>query len=159
MSSVFYDSPIGVLLIREENSLITHVSFTNRTKGSIETSSQCLISCMAELDLYFNRQLMQFTVPVCLKGSDFRVNCWQALMAIPYGQTVSYRQQAEAIGRPRAYRAVGGANHHNPIAIIVPCHRVIGADGGLTGYGGGIEIKKYLLDLERETLSNLGNIL
>ena len=80
-----------------------------------------------------------------MEGTAFRLQCWQALRTIPYGETISYSEQARRIGNPRAVRAVGGANHHNPISIVVPCHRVIGADGSLTGYGGGVDKKAWLL--------------
>ena len=86
------------------------------------------------------------------ESTDFQKAAWQALMEIPYGQTWTYRQQAESIGKPKAVRAIGMANHRNPIPIFIPCHRVIGADGSLTGYGGGLEIKQSLLDLERLTV-------
>ena len=102
-----------------------------------------------ELDAYFEGKLKQFTVPLCLKGTDFRKSVWEALRTIPYGETINYKQLAERINYHLAIRAVGGANHHNPISIIVPCHRVIGADGKLTGYGGGLDAKQFLLDLEK----------
>jgi len=84
-----------------------------------------------------------------MRGTDFQKKCWQALLTIPYGHTCSYAQLAQQVGSPRGFRAVGQANHHNPIAIIVPCHRVITSDGTLGGYGGGLAIKKMLLDLEK----------
>ena len=86
------------------------------------------------------------------EGTEFQKAAWQALMEIPYGETRTYKQQAESIGKPKALRAIGMANHRNPIPIFIPCHRVIGADGSLTGYGGGLQIKRTLLDLERRTL-------
>lgn len=101
-----------------------------------------------ELDRYFDHQLCEFTVPLDLRGTPFQVAVWRGLLQIPYGTTRSYAQLAAAVGRPRASRAVGQANHVNPLAIIVPCHRVIGADGSLTGYGGGLDRKRWLLAWE-----------
>ena len=103
----------------------------------------------AQLRAYFNRQLTQFDLPLAPVGTPFQLKVWQALRAIPYGELVSYKTIAESVGNPKAVRAVGGANAKNPIPIIVPCHRVIGSDGSLTGFGGGLETKKRLIDLER----------
>jgi AraC family transcriptional regulator of adaptative response/methylated-DNA-[protein]-cysteine methyltransferase len=103
-----------------------------------------------ELAAYFRGERRQFAVPLAFAGSEFQRAAWRALLEIPYGETRSYLQQARALGRPAAVRAVGRANGDNPIAIIVPCHRVLGADGQLTGYGGGLWRKRYLLDLEQD---------
>ncbi|MBI1362443.1 MAG: methylated-DNA--[protein]-cysteine S-methyltransferase [Proteobacteria bacterium] len=109
-----------------------------------------LKQALAELKEYFAGKRTTFDVPVAFDhGTDFQRQCWEALKAIPYGKTYSYGEQAGRIGRPKAVRAVGGANGQNPISIIVPCHRVVGADGSLTGFGGGIERKAYLLNLEQ----------
>ncbi len=105
-----------------------------------------------QLEAYFAGELTEFDVPLRLEGSTFQRQVWEGLRAIPYGTTCSYGQLADRIGKPGAARAVGLANGRNPIGIIVPCHRVIGAGGGLTGYGGGLDRKKLLLDLERATL-------
>src|SRR5262249_14739893 len=101
-----------------------------------------------ELLAYFRGELREFTFPLDLEGTSFQKDCWEALLSIPYGETCSYAELAKKIGRPNAFRAVGQANHRNPVAIVVPCHRVIGASGSLTGYGGGMEIKEKLLRLE-----------
>lgn len=101
-----------------------------------------------QLDEYFSGKRKQFTFPLDLRGTDFQVACWQALLAIPYGETRTYADIARAVGRPQGFRAVGMANNRNPIAIVVPCHRVIASDGTLCGYGGGLEIKRKLLELE-----------
>jgi O-6-methylguanine DNA methyltransferase len=101
-----------------------------------------------ELRAYFAGNLRVFSVPLDMQGTDFQVSVWNQLVKIPYGETRSYSQVAEAVGRPKAVRAVGAANSNNPIAIIVPCHRVIGSGGKLTGYGGGLPLKKRLLELE-----------
>jgi O-6-methylguanine DNA methyltransferase len=101
-----------------------------------------------ELLAYFAGNLRVFTVPLDMQGTDFQLRVWNQLLKIPYGETRSYAQVAEAIGRPKAVRAVGAANGSNPVAIVVPCHRVIGSSGKLTGYGGGLPLKKKLLELE-----------
>jgi methylated-DNA-[protein]-cysteine S-methyltransferase len=105
-----------------------------------------------QLRAYFKRELEQFDIPLAPVGTPFQLKVWQALRTIPYGELVSYKTIAEAIGNPKAVRAVGGANGKNPLPIIVPCHRVIGSDGSLTGFGGGLETKKRLIDLERPRL-------
>jgi O-6-methylguanine DNA methyltransferase len=102
-----------------------------------------------ELAAYAAGELRQFTVPLDLRGTPFQMSVWKALRDIPYGETRTYAQIARATRHPKAFRAVGGANHSNPIGIIVPCHRVISSNGGLCGYGGGLELKKTLLDHER----------
>jgi O-6-methylguanine DNA methyltransferase len=101
-----------------------------------------------ELTEYFAGKRRQFSFPLDLRGTPFQLNCWHALLKIPYGETRTYADIARAIGRPQAFRAVGMANNRNPIAIVVPCHRVIASDGTLCGYGGGLEIKRQLLELE-----------
>jgi len=107
-----------------------------------------LDQCVGELDAYFAGKLKEFTVPVKAVGTDFRMRCWTALQGIKYGETISYKELARRINQPTAIRAVGGANHHNPISIIIPCHRVIGAAGKLVGYGGGVDVKSFLLSHE-----------
>ena len=101
-----------------------------------------------ELEEYFAGKRREFTFPLDLRGTDFQVKCWRALLAIPYGETRSYADIARAVRKPQAFRAVGMANNRNPIAIVVPCHRVIASDGTLCGYGGGLDIKRRLLELE-----------
>jgi O-6-methylguanine DNA methyltransferase len=101
-----------------------------------------------ELQEYFAGQRREFTFPLDLRGTDFQLACWRALLAIPYGETRSYADVARAVGKPNAFRAVGMANNRNPIAIVVPCHRVIASDGSLCGYGGGLDAKRQLLELE-----------
>ena len=120
-------------------------------RGSLAQSgdSPILAQTQAELAEYFAGQRREFDLPLRLRGTAFQMQVWQALQVIPYGEVRTYGEIARAIGKPKACRAVGMANHHNPISIIVPCHRVIGSDGSLTGYAGGIERKQYLLALER----------
>jgi O-6-methylguanine DNA methyltransferase len=102
----------------------------------------------AQLEEYFSGARREFTFPLDLRGTDFQLACWRALAAIPYGETRTYADIARAIGKPHAFRAVGMANNRNPIAIVIPCHRVIASDGTLCGYGGGLDIKRRLLELE-----------
>jgi methylated-DNA-[protein]-cysteine S-methyltransferase len=101
-----------------------------------------------QLDEYLEGRRRSFDLPLAPDGTEFQLLCWQALQAIPYGQTRSYSEQARLIGRPAAIRAVGRANHDNPIGVVIPCHRVIGANGHLTGYAGGLPMKRLLLELE-----------
>jgi O-6-methylguanine DNA methyltransferase len=113
-----------------------------------EDSSSPMCPFVSELEEYFAGQRREFTFPLDLRGTDFQKACWQALLAIPYGETRTYADIARAVGKPTAFRAVGMANNRNPIAIVVPCHRVIASDGTLCGYGGGLEVKRKLLELE-----------
>jgi O-6-methylguanine DNA methyltransferase len=113
-----------------------------------EEATSELRSYVRELEEYFAGQRRTFSFPLDLRGTDFQVACWRALLAIPYGETRSYGDIARAVGRPQGFRAVGMANNRNPIAIVVPCHRVIASDGTLCGYGGGLDIKRKLLELE-----------
>jgi O-6-methylguanine DNA methyltransferase len=101
-----------------------------------------------QLEEYFSGARREFTLPLDLRGTDFQLACWRALLAIPCGETRTYADLARMIGRPKAFRAVGMANNRNPVAIVVPCHRVIASDGTLCGYGGGLDIKRKLLELE-----------
>ncbi len=117
-----------------------------------EGGAEVLDWAARELDEYFAGRRREFTVPLLFAGSEFQKNVWRALLDIPYGQTVSYGEQAVRVGAPRAVRAVANANGANAISIFAPCHRVIGADGRLTGYGGGLAVKKALLELEAGAL-------
>jgi len=103
---------------------------------------------IGELEEYFAGSRRQFTFPLDLRGTDFQLACWRALVLIPYGETRSYADIARVVGKPNAFRAVGMANNRNPVAIVVPCHRVIASDGTLCGYGGGLDVKRKLLELE-----------
>jgi len=152
-------SPIGVLtLVGSERGLL-RLEFGERVPRPgtgwarhadvISRADDKLAPHRRELEQYFAGKLRDFTVPLDLRGTEFQLRCWRALLKIPYGETRSYGEQARAIGQPQAFRAVGMANHDNPIAIVVPCHRVINAGGKLGGYGGGLDLKQRLLDLER----------
>jgi O-6-methylguanine DNA methyltransferase len=111
-------------------------------------SERALRPYVIELEEYFAGKRREFTFPLDLRGTDFQVACWNALLAIPYGETRTYADIARAVGKPKAFRAAGMANNRNPIAIVVPCHRVIASDGTLCGYGGGLDLKRKLLELE-----------
>ena len=111
-------------------------------------SRRSMLPYVRELEEYFVGKRREFTLPLDLRGTDFQIACWRALLAIPYGETRTYAEIARAVGKPNAFRAVGMANNRNPIAIVVPCHRVIASDGTLCGYGGGLEVKRKLLQLE-----------
>ena len=115
---------------------------------AFEESARPMRAYVVQLEEYFVGKRRAFDFPLDLRGTDFQVACWQALLAIPYGETRTYADIARAVGKPNAFRAVGMANNRNPIAIVVPCHRVIASDGTLCGYGGGLHIKKKLLELE-----------
>jgi O-6-methylguanine DNA methyltransferase len=116
--------------------------------GERNDANQWTMQAAEELQAYFAGSLRVFRVPLDMQGTDFQLAVWKELSKIPFGETRSYRQVAECVGRPKAVRAVGAANGSNPVAIIVPCHRVIGSGGKLTGYGGGLPLKKRLLELE-----------
>ena len=113
-----------------------------------EDSPGQMRSYVKELEEYVAGERREFTFPLDLRGTDFQLACWHALLAIPYGETRTYADIARAVGKPNAFRAVGMANNRNPIAIVVPCHRVIASDGTLCGYGGGLDLKRKLLELE-----------
>jgi O-6-methylguanine DNA methyltransferase len=113
-----------------------------------EESALLMQSYAHELDEYFAGRRREFSFALDLRGTEFQLACWRALLAIPYGETRTYAHIARAVGRPRGFRAVGMANNRNPVAIVVPCHRVIASDGTLCGYGGGLDVKRKLLELE-----------
>lgn len=139
---------LGILEICEETDGITSVEFVNSKEEEID--SPLVLKCRKQLEEYFYGNRMEFSVKLDMHGTDFQKRCWEELCKIPYGESISYGVQAENIGNPKAVRAAGGANGKNPISIIVPCHRVIGKSGKLTGYAGGLWRKEYLLRREKE---------
>ena len=153
--TAIFDSPVGPLLARVDGRKLIELSFSrNRAEaGSSEVVDDVLRDTIAQLGEYFKGRRRAFDLPLELRGPGFNRRVWTALCDIPYGQTISYGQLAKNVGDPDAARAVGSANGANPIAIIVPCHRVIGADGSLVGYGGGLKRKQTLLDLESGKLN------
>ena len=146
----FYDTPVGKLCIGEEDDSITRVTWSKVPQEYIQEETELILSCKIQLEEYFAGNRKQFDLPLAPKGTDFQKRVWKALTDIPYGETRTYGKIAAAVGSPKAARAVGMANNKNPIGIIVPCHRVVGADGKLVGYAGGMEKKEWLLNLEQE---------
>lgn len=145
------DTPLGRMLALADEEALRRLDFVeDAPEGLPYCVTPLLERCREEVQAYFQGRLKAFTLPLAPEGTPFQKQVWQALLAIPYGETRSYQEIARTVGRPKATRAVGGANHHNPISLIIPCHRVIGADGGLTGYGGGLHRKEALLALEKE---------
>ncbi|WP_293307074.1 methylated-DNA--[protein]-cysteine S-methyltransferase [Mycolicibacterium sp.] len=148
------ESPVGPLTLAGEGSTLMHLRMTEQThepdrSGWAPAGPDAFSDVIEQLNAYFAGSLTEFDVELDLVGTEFQRRVWAALQTIPYGETRSYGEIAEQIGSPGASRAVGLANGRNPIAIIVPCHRVIGAAGSMTGYGGGIDRKKMLIALER----------
>ncbi len=159
----FYDSFVGRLALGETEGKLSHLEFVDEAKGDnfylpegyVVKETDLLKETKKELDQYFKGQRKEFTIPLVFTiGTDFQKRVWQALLQIPYGETRSYKEVAEIAGSPKACRAVGGANNKNPIAIIVPCHRVIGSDGSMVGFGGGLDIKTKLLQVEKDAQGN-----
>ncbi len=149
----YIESPLGDLLVTGDDGGLTGLClptgrYRQRVRDEWERDDGAFDDVRRELDEYFAGTLQDFTVPLSPRGSAFQKQVWQALSEIPYGETTSYGKVAASIGHPDGARAVGVANGQNPIPIIVPCHRVIGADGSLTGYGGGLDAKRWLLDHE-----------
>ena len=143
---------VGKLLLGEEDGRITDLHFEKsgtRPRAPLTIKeTEVLAEARRQLEEYLRGERRQFSLPLALHGTPFQLRCWEALRAVPYGKTATYGDIARAAGSPKAFRAAGMANNRNPVAIIVPCHRIIGADGSLTGFGGGLEIKAFLLALE-----------
>jgi len=151
------ESPIGPLLLAADDSGLREIRFVNgrdkaRPDPSWRRHDAPLAETIRQLRAYFARELETFDLPLAPAGTEFQRKVWQRLCDIPYGETISYGDLAGRIGNPKASRAVGLANGSNPIPIVIPCHRVIGSNGKLTGYGGGLPIKEKLLALERKQL-------
>jgi methylated-DNA-[protein]-cysteine S-methyltransferase len=140
------ETPIGPLRLSAEGGRLSRVEFAS--SADARSSEPVLLEAEEQLRAYFAGALRRFELPLAPRGTAFQLSVWDALLEIPYGATTSYSKLAAAIGRPSACRAVGAANGRNPLPVIVPCHRVIGAAGALTGYGGGLEQKRTLLALE-----------
>jgi methylated-DNA-[protein]-cysteine S-methyltransferase len=145
------DSPLGELLLTGDGRALTRLEMSPRGLPPVDRHDpDAFADVEAQLRAYFAGQLTEFDVPLAPAGTGFQLRVWAALLEIPYGETTSYGAIATAVRRPDAVRAVGSTNGRNPIAVIVPCHRVIGADGALVGYGGGLPRKRLLLELEAE---------
>lgn len=153
------DSPVGTLTLAGSGGRLRHLRMTDQTyepdRSDWLRDDEAFGDAVAQLEEYFRGERQHFDLGLELVGTAFQRRVWEALLTIPYGETRSYGEIARQIEAPGAFRAVGLANGHNPIGIIVPCHRVIGANGSLTGYGGGMERKKTLLGLERSHASAL----
>lgn len=152
MKSVFYyETSIGLLGIAEKEGKISDVFFNQKwgaDQARVE-ETPLIKAAFKQLDEYLKGERQEFDLPLAPEGTSFQQEVWQALQAIPYGETRTYKEIAAQIGNPKACRAVGRANNQNPVSIIIPCHRVIGAKGDLVGYGGGLQIKEKLLNLEK----------
>ena len=151
MNAILYPSPIGPLVIGEEAGRITHIMFADHLPQEAQAlETAVLFAAKEQLAEYFAGRRRVFELPLAPAGTAFQQAVWEALQTIPYGQVASYGDIARRIGNPKACRAVGGANNRNPISIVIPCHRVVGANGALVGYGGGLDKKQWLLNLEQQ---------
>jgi len=166
LHSALFTSPVGPLFLAASERGLVALEFDLRLPGQqsirpnprdlrtenrdmrFEESDNAMQVYVRELEEYFAGQRRKFQFPLDLRGTDFQRACWRALLAIPYGETRTYADIARAVGKPQGFRAVGMANNRNPVAIVVPCHRVIASDGTLCGYGGGLDLKRKLLELE-----------
>ena len=153
-NAIFWTTPLGPLTAVCDGERLTHLLFGSLPEGllAIFEPTPLLLEAQAQINEYVYGYRQTFDLPLAPHGTDFQLRVWEALRAIPYGETRTYRQLAEAIGQPNATCAVGGANHHNPLPIVIPCHRVIGKDGSLTGFGGGLGVKRQLLEIERRNV-------
>ena len=157
------DSPVGVLRLVATDDHLVAVLWPEEAEGRVKfatdpidvatTKSQIIAAAAEQLEEYFAGERRTFDLPLDLRGTEFQQQVWRALAEIPFGDTSTYGKQAAAIGRPRAIRAVGSANGRNPLSIVLPCHRIVGADGKLTGFAGGLDTKRWLLDHEAAALA------
>jgi methylated-DNA-[protein]-cysteine S-methyltransferase len=147
--AAYYHSPIGILEICGDEKGIQSLYFVDEPKKRDEVPETLKI-CFSQLDEYFSRKRKVFDMALNLSGTPFQLNVWKELQKITFGRTISYMDLAKRLGDVKAIRAVGAANGRNPVSIIIPCHRVIGSDGSLIGYGGGVWRKKWLLEFEQE---------
>lgn len=152
--TLYCASPVGAIEIKGTKDAITFTSFIEEVGVSSEVIPDVLLQCKKQLDEYFNGARKDFTVPLAPQGTEFQKKVWEELLKIDFGNTASYMSIAKKMSNPGAVRAVGLANGKNPIGIIIPCHRVIGEDGSLTGYAGGLWRKKWLLEHEGNTSGN-----
>jgi methylated-DNA-[protein]-cysteine S-methyltransferase len=156
----FCESPIGFLEIKGSDAGVSAVNFVDARgprsgRGGEGRLPAALAACLTQLEEYFRGGRRRFFVKLDLRGTDFQKKVWKELRSVGFGKTTTYKAIARAVGNPAATRAVGGANHRNPVSIIVPCHRVVGSDGRLTGYGGGLWRKDWLLRHEGHDLSTI----
>lgn len=151
MNRYHYETPVGPVCIEENGTAVTalYIDSKKQEERKEEKETPLLKEAHRQLMEYFEKKRTAFDLPLKPEGTDFQKKVWAALCTIPYGETRSYGEIAKQTGNEKACRAVGGANNKNPIMIFIPCHRVIGADGSLVGFGGGLQAKKYMLDLEK----------
>ena len=145
----FYETDLGTIGIRENNKGITNIYFSKINTNDNVEETDLIKECYRQLEEYFTGNRMQFNIPLDFEGTEFQKKVWCQLLKIPYGETRSYKEVAIAIGNEKACRAIGMANNKNPIPIIIPCHRVIGSNGKLVGYAGGLNVKEKLLNIEK----------
>ena len=162
LQSCIVDSPVGPLTLAGANGRLRHLRMVDQTyepsRQGWERDDHAFADAATQLEAYFAGERFEFDLELDMIGTDFQRRVWAALLTIPYGETRSYGEIAQQIGSPGASRAVGLANGHNPIGIIVPCHRVIGANGSLTGYGGGLDRKRQLLDMEKNRVAPVATL-
>lgn len=151
------ESPIGRLILIADDGGLTHILFAIHSLRDlgldpadvpVVDDDPLLQRAVQQLSEYFDGDRTEFDVPLHIEGPDFEVSTWRAMLTIPFGETISYGEQADRAGHPGAFQAVGAANGRNPLPLVIPCHRVIGSDGSLVGFGGGLAMKRFLLDLE-----------
>jgi methylated-DNA-[protein]-cysteine S-methyltransferase len=152
MPIAYYKTPVGIAQITEEDGFITRIHIMDEAHGTEPTTSPALMETMKQLDGYFAGTRKVFNLPIKQQGSDFQQQVWQELLKIEYGKTISYSQQSQNMNSPLAIRAIASANGKNNLWVVVPCHRVIGSDGNLTGYAGGLWRKKWLLEHEAKVM-------
>ena len=145
-----YDFPIGRICIEAADRAVTKIQMGDTQENAVILETPLIKEAARQLRQYFAGERQSFDLPLQTEGTAFQEKVWQELRKIPYGETRSYQALAERIGHPKACRAVGGANHHNPIMIVIPCHRVIGKNGSLVGFGGGVDVKAWLLEHEKK---------
>ena len=143
------DAPFGRLTLIAQDDALVSVRFGDEAGIGVDGASETLDCAVQQLEEYFSGARCAFSVPIRMNGTPFQMRVWKALTEIGYGETATYGDSARLIGNPKACRAVGMANNRNPLPIIVPCHRIIGKDGSLTGYAGGLNVKEWLLNLEK----------
>ncbi|MDI6619452.1 MAG: methylated-DNA--[protein]-cysteine S-methyltransferase [Clostridiales bacterium] len=153
MYKTYYASPIGIIEIKGDEHAVRSILFSDRKDDEDLQIPALLQKCRDELDAYFKGSLKKFTFKMEPEGTKFQKSVWNALTKIPYGKTASYKEIAQMINNVKAVRAVGNANSKNPLAIAVPCHRIIGSNGNLTGYAGGLWRKEWLINHEKNTVN------
>jgi methylated-DNA-[protein]-cysteine S-methyltransferase len=148
-----YEAPFGVLEIEVSHLGLRKLTFAESHMMPTASGNHFLDEVCKQLSEYFSGHRCEFDLAIDLHGTDFQVEAWRALAEVPFGTTATYAQQAASIGRPRATRAIGAANGRNPVAVVLPCHRIIGANGSLTGFAGGLHVKSWLLQHEQDVLA------